>query len=142
MTPFELSFLIHCHICFTAPYEPWSAAAEDAAEKFLKLNMITYGDSEDENVYKLTQKGVFFIEHLLNIPFPEVEFRIPERQRRRPLDIIDNRKECPQCGEKMDLIENPHRSDRIGATASLWDCPLCSYEEGASQAEIMNRILS
>lgn len=78
--PCTLEVLLHyhvssaCHPCDTAP------AFRESTEYLVRegmLKMITT-DNYPHKSYITTEKGSYFINHLLDIPFPEARWEIPE----------------------------------------------------------------
>lgn len=85
MSPFELELLLNVH------YSPiWSdfnlkkfntPAGKNVRERLEKLDLIMpapAGNSINPTCYKLTPKGAFYINYILNLPLPVSTFFIPE----------------------------------------------------------------
>ncbi len=73
-TPLTLEVLLHSYFS-AAPFERHATeSAKEARARLFRNNMI---DREDEHC-QATERGRFFIKHLLSVPFPVMSFHIPE----------------------------------------------------------------
>lgn len=70
MTPLELSVLLHYYI--TNERFPTSSARDEAELMFMDANML------EHDSFILTEKGIYFIDHILNTPFPATSYTIPQ----------------------------------------------------------------
>lgn len=75
-TPLNLGVLLH-HYYSPKPYSPDTEVGRRANNYLLANGMIREGAAKD--VYDLTEKGQFYIRHILDVlPFPETTYYIPE----------------------------------------------------------------
>lgn len=72
-----LQVLLHIY-CRPYAFEEDSPASNEAHERLLKAEMIRY--SVKEGLFVITERGKFFVEHLLNIPFPITQWVIPKEE--------------------------------------------------------------
>ena len=84
-TPLVLEVLMHCHVS-PEPHlymhrEVYRAARDTLINNQLIAVTKKHNDF-DKYVFSTTERGKFFIEHLLNTPFPQVreQYYIPEEQ--------------------------------------------------------------
>ncbi len=59
------------HACRSTP------ASDSAIERWKHLNMIQDALEESFNDYELTKRGTTFIEHIKNLPLPEMNWKMP-----------------------------------------------------------------
>ena len=82
MTPLELSILIH-YYCHVEDYRfgDFSATAVRGAIDWFKgsAGMLEPSNRNDypDAIYKLTDKGIFFVEQLCNVPLPVRSWTMP-----------------------------------------------------------------
>lgn len=70
LTPFSLSFLLHCHCSRDSFQDPPSKAMEECVIAFKKQGLIY----QDGGLYLLTDYGTAYIEHILQAPLPTFTF--------------------------------------------------------------------
>lgn len=74
MTPSRLEVLLHCHVSPERhPRSDAPAVHEDI--RVLKANGLI---EPYDRTHRTTEKGEFYIKHLLSVPFPVTDFKIPE----------------------------------------------------------------
>ena len=71
-----LQVLLHIYSRPTNFPEVDSEASKDAHQRLLRNGMIQYQGRSDYN-YRVTEKGEFFVKHLLEVPFPVPQWVIP-----------------------------------------------------------------
>jgi hypothetical protein len=77
-SPCNLEVLLHCY--YSPELHPrFDTPAVQAALKYLRESgMITVSSHPDSgDIIKTTDKGIFYIHYLMEIPFPEVQWIIP-----------------------------------------------------------------
>lgn len=75
-TPSDLELLIHCHVCAQVHPRADAPAIIDGISRLVAAGLI----QREDRHYGTTDKGKFYIEHLLKQPFPVETFTIPEVQ--------------------------------------------------------------
>lgn len=75
-SPSNLELLLHCHVCGDPHPRADAPAIKAGVDYLVREKMI----EPDEIYYRTTMKGKFYIQHILNTPFPETAFSIPERK--------------------------------------------------------------
>lgn len=75
-TPSDLAFLLHCHVSPSPHPHASSPAIVDGISRLLAHGLI----QREDRHFGTTEKGKFYIEHLLSTPFPVESFSIPERE--------------------------------------------------------------
>ena len=73
-SPNNLEVLIHCHCSGSVHPRIDAPAVMDAIKILSAEGLIIQSDRH----YVTTDKGKFYLDHLLSIPFPIQEYRIPE----------------------------------------------------------------
>lgn len=73
-TPSDLEVLIHCHVSPTVHPRASAPAIIDGISRLCAYGLI----EKDDRHYTTTQKGKFYLEHLLKQPFPVEIYSIPE----------------------------------------------------------------
>ena len=74
VTPLALEILLQSY-CSAAPFERHDTQPAKEARAMLFYNDMI--DRQDEYC-TATERGRFYIKHLLSVPFPIVDFRIPD----------------------------------------------------------------
>lgn len=72
-SPSSLEVLLHMHVSPSPHPRSDAMAVKHAISDLLEAGMI----QRDDRHYTTTDKGKFYIEHLLSIPFPVRTFSIP-----------------------------------------------------------------
>ena len=75
-SPNVLEVLLHCHTSPETHLRQETRAVKEALDYLLDLEMIQRYD----RTFTTSEKGKFFIEHLLKVPFPVMHFTIPEKK--------------------------------------------------------------
>lgn len=70
----NLEVLMHCHYSPTVHPRIEAPAVKEALRYLSIAGLI----EQDDRAYTTTDKGKFYLSHILSIPFPIQEFRIPE----------------------------------------------------------------
>lgn len=73
-TPSDLELLLHCHVSPQVHPRASAPAIIDGTERLLNHGLIERVDRH----YGTTEKGKFYIAHLLKQPFPITVYKIPE----------------------------------------------------------------
>ena len=73
-SPSNLEVLLHMHVSPSPHPRSDAPAVVEAIAELLEAGMIC----RDDRHYTTTDKGKFYIEHLLSIPFPVRTFSIPD----------------------------------------------------------------
>lgn len=73
-TPSDLELLLHCHVSPQVHPRADAPAIIDGTRRLVDAGLIERMDRH----YGTTEKGKFYIAHLLKQPFPVVTFCIPE----------------------------------------------------------------
>jgi hypothetical protein len=73
-TVHDLEVLLHCHVSPTVHPRYHVQAVKDAISSLVAHDMIEQSDRH----YSTTEKGKFYLEHLLSQPFPVVIYAIPK----------------------------------------------------------------
>lgn len=74
VSPSNLELLLHCHVSPEQHPRLEAKAIKGGLEYLQGHGMIERYD----RTWTTTEKGKFYIEYILSIPFPEQSFRIPE----------------------------------------------------------------
>ena len=73
-TPSDLELLLHCHVSPSVHPRASAPAIIYGTSRLVAAGMI----ERDDRHYTTTEKGKFYIAHLLKQPFPVITFAIPE----------------------------------------------------------------
>jgi len=81
ITPNHLDVFLHYYCKPTQHPRYHAPAVQEALAFFVRNEMLSYerrGDADIE--YSATEKGVFWLEHLLSIPMPVTSYKIPQAE--------------------------------------------------------------
>jgi len=79
ITPFQLRILLH-YFDVRADYIPKTDIAAETIEWWMDLEMIRHTSADIQWDYELTARGKWYIEELLQTPFPVATFYTPDRE--------------------------------------------------------------
>lgn len=82
MTPLQLEVLMHYYV--KPSYHPQGSddgLYSEAHDIFLIEGILVETEWNDEVSFKLTEKGDWFVKHILALPFPSVTFTIEKENR-------------------------------------------------------------
>lgn len=80
--PLELEMLVRLYFLAEPPNLHLSAQHMSAAERLCAAGVATFSDTRREEGLTITERGTFYVKHLLSVPYPESvqTFVIPEEQ--------------------------------------------------------------
>lgn len=80
-SPVNLEILLHCYYSPEPPPRYNAPATKEGVLYLLNQDMIKitgYVAAESKDIYGTTEKGEFFIKHLMTVPFPISTWSIPD----------------------------------------------------------------
>lgn len=80
MTPLELEILLH-YYCKARDYRDGDfsfPAVREAIESFVRYEKLLVSTPCSDSAYVITDRGKFYVDHLLNQPLPKQVWVIPE----------------------------------------------------------------
>jgi len=76
MSPLEINIILHIY-AGARDYENQSTAYETATSMFLSEKLITIAPEEEDRTWRLTERGLSYIEYLLSVPLPVATWVTP-----------------------------------------------------------------
>jgi hypothetical protein len=76
-SPSNLELLLHCHYSPEQHPRLRAPAIQEGIDYLIGHGMIRHARGGDPEIYDTTEKGVAYIDYLMQVPFPEQHWIVP-----------------------------------------------------------------